>query len=76
MPSLLVRPGVSVRLKRQPFHVPDFLVMHCKSDRAWIRQPNWPRHIQLCVRVTQLAMPEVSPQKTTSQGAPPGQKPL
>jgi hypothetical protein len=37
--------------------VPDFLVMACKSDRAWIRQPDWPTHIQLCVKVTQLAIP-------------------
>lgn len=57
MPSLLLRPGVLVRLKHQPDHVPDFLVMACKSDRAWIRQPDWPSHIQLCVSVTQLAIP-------------------
>ena len=57
MPSLLLRPGVTVRLKKQPRHVPDFLVMACESDRAWIRQPDWPQHIQLCVRVTQLAVP-------------------
>lgn len=57
MPALLLRPGVAVRLKLQPAHVPDFLVMHCKSDRAWIRQPDWPPHLQLCVRVTQLAIP-------------------
>ena len=56
MPSLVVRPGVTVRLKLQPEHVPDFVVMACESDRAWIRQPEWPLHIQLCVRVTQLAM--------------------
>lgn len=57
MPSLLLRPGITVRLKKQPPHVPDFLVMACESDRAWIRQPDWPTHIQLCVRVTQLAIP-------------------
>lgn len=56
MPSLVVRPGGTVRLKLQPEHVPDFVVMACDSDRAWIRQPEWPLHIQLCVRVTQLAM--------------------
>ena len=43
--------------KKQPDHVPDFVVMACESDRAWIRQPEWPQHIQLCVRVTQLAVP-------------------
>jgi len=57
MPSLVLRPGVTVRLKKQPAHVPDFVVMACESDRAWIRQPAWPQHIQLCVRVTQLAVP-------------------
>lgn len=57
MPSLVLRPGVQVRLKRQPAHLPDFLVMHCRSDRAWIRQPDWPTHVQLCVNVTQLAVP-------------------
>jgi hypothetical protein len=57
MPSLVVRPGGTVRLKQQPDHVPDFVVMACASDRAWIRQPEWPQHIQLCVRMTQLAMP-------------------
>ncbi|NER78794.1 MAG: hypothetical protein F6K42_04290 [Leptolyngbya sp. SIO1D8] len=63
MPSLLLRPGVSVRLKRQPLHMPDFWVVRCRGDRAWIRQPDWPSHIQLCVRVTQLAMPgATSPQ--------------
>lgn len=59
MPSLVVRPGGYVRLKQQPDHVPDFIVLSCKSDRAWIRQPEWPPHSQLCVRVTQLAMPYV-----------------
>lgn len=61
MPSLLLRPGVSVRLKQQPDHLPDFLVMDCQSDRAWIRQPDWPNHTQLCVRVTQLAVPIAAP---------------
>lgn len=57
MPSLLLRPGALVRLKLQPSHVPDFLVMRCHSDRAWIRQPDWPSHIQLCVPVIRLAIP-------------------
>lgn len=57
MPSLVLRPGIAVRLKQQPEHVPDFVVVACESDRAWIRQPEWPPHIQLCVRVTQLAVP-------------------
>jgi len=57
MPSLVLRSGVTVRLKQQPTHVPDFVVTACESDRAWIRQPEWPDHIQLCVRVTQLAVP-------------------
>jgi len=57
MPSLLLRPGITVRLKKQPPHVPDFLVMACESDRVWLRQPDWLPHIQLCVRVTQLAIP-------------------
>ncbi|MEM6714437.1 MAG: hypothetical protein AAF827_08520 [Cyanobacteria bacterium P01_D01_bin.6] len=57
MPSLVVRPGGTVRLKQQPEHVPDFVVMACESDRAWIRQPEWPQHIQLCVRMTQLSVP-------------------
>jgi hypothetical protein len=57
MPSLLLRPGVAVRLKKQPAHVPDFLVVACESDLAWIRQPEWPQHIQLCVRVTHLSIP-------------------
>ena len=57
MPWLVVRPGGTVRLKQQPEHLPDFVVMACTSDRAWIRQPEWPTHAQLCVRVTQLAMP-------------------
>jgi len=66
MPSLLLRPGISVRLKLQPAHVPDFLVMSCQSDRAWIRQPDWPQHIQLCVRVTQLAIPPMPAQPTSA----------
>ena len=57
MLSLLLRRGVNVRLKRQPRHVPAFLVLACESNRPWIRQPDWPQHIQLCVRVTQLAVP-------------------
>jgi hypothetical protein len=57
MPSLLLCPGVMVRLKQQPHHVPDFLVIACQGDRVWIRQPAWPDHIQLCVRVTQLSVP-------------------
>ncbi|MEM9006066.1 MAG: hypothetical protein AAGE59_21385 [Cyanobacteria bacterium P01_F01_bin.86] len=61
MPSLLLRPGILVRLKQQPDHVPDFLVMDCDYDRAWIRQPDWPRQTQLCVRVTQLAVSVVTP---------------
>lgn len=60
MPALLLRPGITVRLKKQPSHLPDFLVMACRSDRAWIRQPDWPDGIQLCVQVTQLAMPMMS----------------
>ncbi|MDB9529097.1 hypothetical protein PN498_24100 [Oscillatoria sp. CS-180] len=60
MPSLLLRPGITVRLKQQPSHVPDFLVTVCKSDRVWLRQPGWPSHIQLCVKVTQLAIPVVN----------------
>lgn len=59
MPTLVLRPGVVVRLKHQPDHLPDFVVAACESDRAWIRQPEWPMHIQLCVRVTQLAVPYV-----------------
>ncbi|MEM9769377.1 MAG: hypothetical protein AAF892_16055 [Cyanobacteria bacterium P01_D01_bin.71] len=57
MPSLVLRPGATVRLKKQPTHLPDFVVMACESDRAWIRQPDWPHHSQLCIRVTQLAVP-------------------
>lgn len=57
MPSLLLHPGAMVRLKQQPSHMPDFLVMACRGDRVWIRQPDWPDHSQLCVRVTQLAVP-------------------
>jgi hypothetical protein len=67
MPSLVLRPGVSVRLKLQPDHVPDFLVMACQSDRAWLRQPDWPHHIHLCVKVTQLEIdPEVPLQNSVS----------
>lgn len=57
MPALVLRPGVTVRLKKQPDHLPDFIVMICEGDRVWIRQPDWPQHIQLCIRATQLAVP-------------------
>lgn len=57
MPSLLMGPGSAVRLKQQPSHVPDFLVADWKSDRVWIRQPDWPDNAQLCIRITQLAIP-------------------
>ncbi|HEY9889663.1 MAG TPA: hypothetical protein V6D02_14755 [Candidatus Obscuribacterales bacterium] len=60
MPALLLRPGVAVRLKQQPSHVPDFWVVSLAGDRAWIRQTHWPSHIALCVRVTQLAVPTPS----------------
>jgi hypothetical protein len=63
MPALTLRPGVSIRLKSQPTHIPSFLVMGCQGDRAWIRQPQWPCHIQLCVPVTKIALlpPKIPP---------------
>lgn len=61
MPALHLRPGVPVRLKLQPAHLPDFWVMHCTSDRVWIRQPDWPSHIQLCIPIVKLAIPADPP---------------
>lgn len=60
MPSLVLRPGIAVRLKQQPDHVPSFIVVACQNNFAWIRQPHWPDHSQLRVSVMQLAMPSNS----------------
>ncbi len=57
MPSLSLRPGVAVRLKQQPPHISDFVVVACQGDRVWLRQPHWPAPIQLCVNVTKLFIP-------------------
>jgi hypothetical protein len=61
MPAMTLRTGTTVRLKKQPAHYPAFVVMGCQGDRVWIRQPDWPTHLQLCVNVTQLAMPTPAP---------------
>ncbi|NET40061.1 MAG: hypothetical protein F6K19_50315 [Cyanothece sp. SIO1E1] len=58
MPSLAIRPGVFVRLKGQPEDLPDFLVDRCVGDRCWLRQQSWGKHVQLRVRITQIAVPE------------------
>jgi hypothetical protein len=49
MPAMTLRTGTTVRLKKQPAHYPAFVVMGCQGDRVWIRQPDWPTHLQLCV---------------------------
>jgi len=54
MPSLTVRPGVFVRLKKQPDDLPDFLVESCVGERCWIRQLSWAKHIQMQIKVTQI----------------------
>ncbi len=62
MPAIALRTGVRVRLKGQSSHLPGFLVMACQGDRVWVRQPNWPIQVQVCVNVTQIAIPvPVSP---------------
>lgn len=61
MPALALRTGTAVRLKQQPTHYPAFVVMGCQGDRVWIRQPDWPVRLQLCVRVTQIAIPTPAP---------------
>ncbi|MEO1589966.1 MAG: hypothetical protein AAFU71_01605 [Cyanobacteria bacterium J06632_22] len=57
MPSLVLKPGMFVRLKQQPWDLPDFVLEHWWGDTAWIRQQTWGPQVSLRVRVTQLAIP-------------------
>jgi len=57
MPSLALKPGMFVRLKQQPWDLPDFVLEHWQGDTAWIRQQTWGPQVGLRVKLTQLAIP-------------------
>lgn len=63
MAAVTLSPGVSVRLKHQPAHWPDFWVVQCQRDLVWLRHLNWPSHLQICVRATQIAIADSLPQR-------------
>lgn len=59
MPSLNLKPGSPIRLKGQPEAIPDFLVVRCLRDRCWVRQSSWKPDVELAVRITQIAIPDL-----------------
>jgi hypothetical protein len=74
MASLIVRPGIRVRLKGQADHVPDFYVVRLDRDQCWIRQQGWNPEALLHVPFTHLLIPadtlhqEVAPQVVVAGG--------
>lgn len=61
MPSLLLKPGMFVRLKQQPWDLPDFVLDHWQGNTAWVRQQTWGTQVWLRVQLTQLAIPGTPP---------------
>ena len=58
MPSLLLRPGMLIRLKQQPWDLPDFVLERFLGDTCWIRQQAWGPHVYLRIKMTQIAIPK------------------
>jgi hypothetical protein len=57
MPSLILRPGMFIRLKQQPWDLPDFILEKYRGDMCWIRQQAWGPHVCLRIKITQIAIP-------------------
>jgi hypothetical protein len=49
-----------VRLKQQPWDLPDFVLERCEGGCCWVRQPSWGPHIHLRIAVTQIAIPDAA----------------
>ncbi|MEO0541852.1 MAG: hypothetical protein AAFZ80_13460 [Cyanobacteria bacterium P01_A01_bin.105] len=46
-----------VRLKQQPWDLPDFILDHWQGETGWIRQQAWGSEVWLRIKLTQLAIP-------------------
>ncbi len=65
MPSLILKPGMFVRLKQQPWDLPDFVLDYWHGDTGWVRQQSWGPEVWLRVKLAQLAIPGAKPVGTT-----------
>lgn len=60
MPSLLLKRGMRVRLKQQPWDLPDFILEHWQGNTGWVRQQAWGPEVWLRIDLTQIAIPDAS----------------
>jgi hypothetical protein len=47
-----------VRLKQQPWDLPDFILDRCLGNLCWVRQQSWGPNVYLRIPVTQIAIPD------------------
>jgi hypothetical protein len=70
MPSLVLRPGMFVRLKKQPADLPDFVLERVCGDMCWVRQQSWGLHVYLRIKVVLIAIPEAKTSRVDGIDSP------